>query len=64
MKVWFQNRRMKWRHTKECESTSIAKVETIQNKSSQKKSTKSILKDFVDTSSAKPEEEIEVEVDV
>ncbi|XP_033209651.1 H2.0-like homeobox protein [Belonocnema kinseyi] len=64
VKVWFQNRRMKWRHTKECESTATPKVETIQNKVSQKKSAKSVLKDFVKASSGAREEEIEVEVDV
>lgn len=36
VKVWFQNRRMKWRHTKE--ETSATKSEAVQNKNSSKKS--------------------------
>ena len=54
---------MKWRHTKECENISTTKVESIQNKSYKKKSTKSVVKDFVDTG-IKTQEEYEIEVDI
>ncbi|XP_012237609.1 H2.0-like homeobox protein [Bombus impatiens] len=63
VKVWFQNRRMKWRHTKESENTALS------NSDSQKESPRKLAKD--DTKSAttektvsEDEEDVEIEVDV
>ncbi|XP_076657115.1 H2.0-like homeobox protein [Halictus rubicundus] len=62
VKVWFQNRRMKWRHTKEGEIASPS------NPDSQKDTTRKLTKDTAKCSTEKTvsedEEDVEIEVDV
>ncbi|XP_051155470.1 H2.0-like homeobox protein [Leptopilina boulardi] len=45
VKVWFQNRRMKWRHTKEETPTITKPSESVENKNSSKKSPKNDMKE-------------------
>lgn len=61
--MWFQNRRMKWRHMKESENVSLT------NPESQKESIRKLVKDNAKSASSEKagpeyEEEIEIEVDV
>lgn len=60
VKVWFQNRRMKWRHTKESESAALSNLD------SQKDSSRKLGKDNgkSEKTASKDEEDIEIEVDV
>lgn len=44
MKVWFQNRRMKWRHTKESEKVTETLQDSVANKSNLNKYTTNINK--------------------
>lgn len=60
VKVWFQNRRMKWRHTKESESAALSNLD------SQKDSSRKLGKDNgkSEKTASEDEEDIEIEVDV
>ncbi|XP_029036203.1 H2.0-like homeobox protein [Osmia bicornis bicornis] len=62
VKVWFQNRRMKWRHTKESESSSLT------NPDSQKESPRKLIKESAKNPSTEKtvsdDEDVEIEVDV
>lgn len=60
VKVWFQNRRMKWRHTKESESAALSNLD------SQKDSSRKLGKDNAksEKTASEDEEDIEIEVDV
>ncbi|CAK9806586.1 H2.0-like homeobox protein [Anthophora plagiata] len=63
VKVWFQNRRMKWRHTKESENNSLSSHD------SQKESSRKLVKDnakcaTTEKTVSEDEEDVEIEVDV
>ncbi|OAD53566.1 H2.0-like homeobox protein [Eufriesea mexicana] len=63
VKVWFQNRRMKWRHTKESEDCALT------NSDSQKESPRKVVKDSAKSATtektvSEDEEDVEIEVDV
>ncbi|CAK9817931.1 H2.0-like homeobox protein [Anthophora quadrimaculata] len=63
VKVWFQNRRMKWRHTKESENNSLSSHD------SQKELSRKLVKDNAKCATtekivSEDEEDVEIEVDV
>ncbi|XP_076171891.1 H2.0-like homeobox protein [Ptiloglossa arizonensis] len=63
VKVWFQNRRMKWRHTKESENASLTNPDT--QKDSPRKLTKDNLRNTTtEKTVSEDEEDVEIEVDV
>ncbi|KAG7197297.1 hypothetical protein KM043_018418 [Ampulex compressa] len=64
VKVWFQNRRMKWRHTKEGENLAV-----VNSDSSQKEIPRKFVRDNIKNGAEKAitsqnEEDVEIEVDV
>ncbi|XP_011876327.1 PREDICTED: H2.0-like homeobox protein [Vollenhovia emeryi] len=56
VKVWFQNRRMKWRHTKESESATLAGPDSTQKDFPQK-----LVKSITNDALQQDEEDIEID---
>lgn len=60
VKVWFQNRRMKWRHTRESENPALAGPDSTQKDFPQK-----VMKPTVNgTTQQEDEEDVEIDVDL
>ncbi|XP_031838388.1 H2.0-like homeobox protein [Nomia melanderi] len=62
VKVWFQNRRMKWRHTKESENNSLPNPDI--QKDLARKLAKDNMKSSTDKTVLEDEEDVEIEIDV
>ncbi|XP_029178638.1 H2.0-like homeobox protein [Nylanderia fulva] len=59
VKVWFQNRRMKWRHTRESENAALAGPDSTQKDFSQK-----LVKSNANDATQQNEEDVEIDVDL
>ncbi|XP_033339280.2 H2.0-like homeobox protein isoform X1 [Megalopta genalis] len=63
VKVWFQNRRMKWRHTKDSDTNNLTNPDT-QKDTTTRKLTKDNAKSTAEKTVSEDEEDVEIEVDV
>ncbi|XP_020282683.1 H2.0-like homeobox protein isoform X2 [Pseudomyrmex gracilis] len=59
VKVWFQNRRMKWRHTRESENTMLAGPDSTQKDFPQK-----LIKSTANITLENDEEDVEIDIDL
>ncbi|KAL6264157.1 hypothetical protein P5V15_004236 [Pogonomyrmex californicus] len=59
VKVWFQNRRMKWRHTRENENAALAGPDSTQKDLPQK-----LVKSITNDTTRQDEDDIEIDVDL
>ncbi|XP_012226472.1 H2.0-like homeobox protein [Linepithema humile] len=59
VKVWFQNRRMKWRHTRENENTTLTGPDSTQKDYPQK-----LVKSIANNAMQQDDEDVEIDVDL